>query len=311
MNARHLLAVKRYDEAIEAAARAIREAPEHAEPRYVYSVACNAGGKIGHALTPAQNAVQVEPFNSRYVAHLASVYSELDEHRKAFDTFDNALELDPTSPETHILHVEAVARALRTGGYVRTSKMTDRASSSVDTLLQLHPEESVSHATNARYLLLVNQPQEAAWAAHRALEIDPNEASSYQLLGLAFQGVGDKQKAGDAFVMAGKLDPSSSRSGDLLASLAKGSMPPIAFGCWVLLRLARAANRGQDSFGSQPTAGPDPNMPAILIVGVILTIACIGIAVWMHRNKPAKPSGPKHLSPQARQVLAARKELRG
>lgn len=311
MNARHLLAVKRYDEAIEAAARAIREAPDSAEPRYVYSIACTAAGKIDHALTPAQNAVQVEPFNSRYVAHLASVHSELDEHGKAFDTFDNALELDPTSPETHILHVEAVARALRTGSYLRTSKMTDRAKSSVDALLQLHPEESFTHATNARYLLLISQPQEAAWAAHRALEIDPNDASSYQLLGLAFQEVGDKQKAGDAFVLAGKLDPSSSQSGDLLAALAKGSMPPIAFGCWVLLRLGRVAASGQESIGPEPTAGPGLNIAAIIIVGVILTIVCVGIAVWMHRNKLARPSGPKYLSPQARRVLATRKELRG
>ena len=309
-NARNLLAIGRGKEAVEAAARAIAEAPNDPEARYVYSVACTAIGKFDHALEPAQNAVQVAPTDQRFVSHLASVYSSLDKNKLAFETFDDALALAPDSPDTHFLHVDAVDRAVRGGGNFRPSKLIERAKTSVYVLLGSYPELAETHAAHARYLLLTEQYQEAAWAAHRALEINPNRALSYQLLGCAFEGVGDKRKAGDAFVMAGKLDPHSSTSGDLLASLAKGSMPPIAFACWVLLRLGRVASSGNANDNTEAIIGPDLNITAIVVVGVILTVVCLGTAIWFHRNKPVRDPGPKYLSPEARAVLAARKELR-
>ncbi len=239
------------------------------------------------------------------------MYSSLDKNKLAFETFDKALALAPLSADTHFLHVDAVDRAVRGGGNFRPSKLIERAKTSADVLVSSYPQLADSHAAHARYLLLTEDYQEAAWAAHRALEIDPNRASSYQLLGVAFQGVGDKRKAGDAFVMAGKLDPHSSTSGDLLASLATGSIAPIAFACWAALRLGRVAASGQENFADQATTGPGLNTTAIFIIGVILSVVCLGIAVWFHKNKPARDPGPKYLSPEARAILAARNELRG
>ena len=177
---------------------------------------------------------------------------------------------------------------LRHPKFERRPEMLAKAKRSRDSLLREHPEQLVSHLVDGNVHLLDGKHQKALQAAERALAIAPDNPGGHQLRGLAQKGLGQIRNAGDSFVTAGKLDPTSSSSGDMLAGLGKAAAP-IGFALYALVRISA-------------TAGASAGW----LIGIVILLAGGAFLYW--RRQETKP---EELSPEAKRVLETRKKMNG
>ena len=139
-------------------------------------------------------------------------------------------------------------------------------------------------------------------AAKRSLSIAPDNAQAHQMLGIAEQHLGRHREAGDSYVRAGKLDPTSSSSGELLDGLGAGLgkvVAPAGLGAFMLFRVAtRTSARGAESAGIPP---------GVILVFVI--VAMVLFFAFKNTDRPARyDDGLDQLSPEARAIIQQRKD---
>ena len=92
--AERALRLRKFDDAVNLATKAIEQKPETAEP-YVIRASANAALKrLRQAITDLTKAIERDPRPTTYMFR-GQVNSELDEHAAALADFDRALELDP------------------------------------------------------------------------------------------------------------------------------------------------------------------------------------------------------------------------
>lgn len=222
------------------------------------------------------------------------VLSFLDRHKESIETIEQALALNPSHATTHIAMVDCVRlipKAKRPKDFVLKARL------SRDVLMRDRPELHKTHQMDAFVHLMDGNLRQVKEAALRSLRLEPNDPIGHELLGIAEQHLGNVRAAGDSYVKAGKLDPTSQSSGTLLDSLGK-SAAPIGLGVFLLFRLvARTGARGAESAGV-PT-------------GVILVLVLVGGAVvWAIAKSNAESRPQNKLSPEAQRVADAREKTK-
>ena len=135
-------------------------------------------------------------------------------------------------------------------------------------------------------------------SSKRTLAINPNSVVGHQLMGITQRDIGNTRAAGDSFVTAGKLDPTSDTSRSLLSNLGKGGAAPLGLGAYFVFRaIAKAGSAGAESAG--------------VPVAIIIVLLVVGFIVFqVHRNQERRRTATGQLSPQAQAVLEADKKLR-
>jgi len=116
----------------------------------------------------------------------------------------------------------------------------------LDEAVRAHPNDATVYFAQARLDLVDEDAARAETSARQGLALEPAHPVGHQLLGMAAQMQGRARAAGDHFVSAGRLDPRSSASTELLRSLRKvGPLGRVAFVLmlWISVRIARQGVR--------------------------------------------------------------------
>lgn len=287
-----LLGLSRWQEARDSAASALGEDPTDAYMHYLLSIAYDGLEQLPRAQDSIGTALSLDPEQGIYVEQHARLLSLLGQHVDAQAAFERALQLDPGSIEAHAGYVEAILRDPRSERRLTKKERLATAREIADSLLADAPDTEIAHLIDSKVHLANDDIVRSQSAARRALQIDPNSAIGHQLMGITHQQKGDTRAAGDSFVAAGKLDPTSSTSRDLLKGLGRGKIA-LGFGAFYLLRITlKAGARGADGAG----------VPVGLIVAAIaILVGGFFAARWVTTKRNAEAA----LSPEARRALEA------
>lgn len=290
-----LIQVNRFQEAHDLALQSLAEIPQDAAMHSYLGLALNGLGRLEEALTSTENAIALNPGNYRFFEQRGLLLSKLGRHADASIAFEQALHLNPTDSYTKAAYVEALLREPATSRPTQRPARIARSSELVESMLENDPDSETTHLMHGKVLLAKNQNTQAQRAARRALAIDPNNAVGHQLLGMTQQNQGNVRAAGDSYVAAGKLNPHSTHSRDLLAGLGKGAAAVPLCGFFLLSRVARTGSKGAVHAG----------VPIAIVLVIVLAVAAAAIA---NRRKQRTASSPD-LSPEARRIYEANKKL--
>jgi putative PEP-CTERM system TPR-repeat lipoprotein len=225
------LAVGRVDDA-EALLLTIEETDDAAGPRrgLVAVVTAMQKGRTGEALDRAEQLVQAWPENAEFQTMLGRIALRLERYDTARSAFQAAQKLSPDNSETYIdlARVEiatgnvAAAKSQLMGGLDRLPGGTGlmmtlgriaAGSGEYEDALTWFTEaaEADPNALEPRILLVRLHMQQgdfrmAADAAAVALDINPQDAETHNLLGLAQRGIGELSDAANSFEKASNLD---------------------------------------------------------------------------------------------------------
>lgn len=288
-----LINIQRWQEALDQSAASLAEIPQDAHMHFLHGLALHGLGRTKDALDANDRAIALSHESVRYHEQRGILLSKLGKHKQAFDSFEHALTLDPSDVNVRGGYVEAIVRdPASINSLVKTRLI--RARTLADSILVDAPDTEFAHVINAKVLLAEDKPFKAQEAAKRALKIEPNSVVGHQLMGITHREIGNTRQAGDAFVAAGKLDPTSNTSRNLLSSLGKGGAAPFGLGAYLLFRFI--AKSGQ-------AAG--------VPVAIVLVLVVLGFAGFkLHQSREGRESAKAALSPEARSVLEADKKLR-
>src|SRR5687768_582130 len=164
-----------------------------------------------------------QPPSSRDVAgedFLFHLYrgSELLQDDRVHDAkaeLEQALSLQPSDPKSQDLLAIVY---FRLGMYPRAIAIYER-------LVHTHPEAITPRVNLALSYLKTGQPTQARFELERVLERDPNHARAWGYLGLAYQRMGDYEKASHAFA-AGGHDAMARRLLEMATTSASVSIRP-------------------------------------------------------------------------------------
>jgi hypothetical protein len=100
-----------------------------------------------------------------------------------------------------------------------------RAIAIYETLIQLHPQAATPRINLALCYLKTGQAAAARSELERVLELDPGHSRAWGYLGLAFQRLGDYERACHAF-MEGGHEPMARRLAEMVGLVADPRLPP-------------------------------------------------------------------------------------
>ena len=144
-------------------------------------------GRREEAVAQLRKVVRANPDMRDAWEMLGVTLTELDRKKEAIEALDRTIALDPTSAEPHL----ALARILALDG------RRDVALQHAD--LATRREPGKGYEMQAQILLDLSRPDEAAAAARRSLEADPQRAMSQFVLGVVAQKAGRYEDALAAF----------------------------------------------------------------------------------------------------------------
>jgi arylsulfatase A-like enzyme/Flp pilus assembly protein TadD len=144
-------------------------------------------GRRAEAVDQFRKVVRANPDMRDAWEMLGATLTELDRRKEAIEALDRTIALDPTSAEPHL----ALARIFVLEG------RRDVALQHAD--LAARREPGKGYEMQAQILLDLNRPDEAAAAARRSLEADPQRAMSHFVLGVVAQKAGRYEDALAAF----------------------------------------------------------------------------------------------------------------
>lgn len=295
VRAQQLIQLRRYVEARDLASAELAAVPFDADLHEQLASAHGGLEEWDKALDAIEQSLSLTPADPYRHGFRAMALSLLGRHGEARAGFEHALELDPENSFTHMAQVEAVLRDPAVDNKLDRPRLLALARRSCDTMLRVSPELDVSHLMHAKLLIAQKNFTDAKTAAERAIAANPNNPIAHQLRGIAQQQLGQIREAGDSYVAAGKIDPSSSTSGDLLEGLGKAAAP-LGLGAFLLFRLvARAGSRGAEA------GGVPPALILILVIGAM-------VAFFAVQRGRSRQTNSERLSPQAQAALKAREK---
>ncbi len=207
--------------------------------------------------------------------------SELLQDNRVHDAkaeLEHALSLQPSDPKGQDLLGIVY---FRLGLYPRAIAIYER-------LIQLHPEALEPRINLALSYLKTGQPSQARFELERVVEQNPSHSRAWGYLGLAFQRLGDYERAGYAFSAGGhdgmarrlvelsmtaaaslSLRPPSASQGDLsevaAAALQEGDREAMTFRQSEIERLRGPGSNQHDTVSAPPHPSNEPpgNLPPL------------------------------------------------
>jgi tetratricopeptide (TPR) repeat protein len=308
---RHLVALRRWDEALSALQPVLASDSEGHEAWCLRAQCMLALGRYSEAISSAQRALTLNPDAEWPHRLLALAYLNSRQTAKARAEADEAVRLDPTSP--HTLHVLAIS-LLRQRKRQEAQEVAQRS-------VAENPHNDLAYLTLATVARVRRQWDVAEDAYRQGLRIDPNDHEL--MLGLAevLHRRGRQEEAGEAYVAAARIAPTDSRARHGLARLglplvavgfglkfvgiqvlrgvavASGSPLHAAIwfavllgaGCLITTLLKRRAARNLPA-SIRAGLSADYRNAALVWLGV-WGIACLFLSLWAITITPAKGGG--------------------
>ena len=154
---------------------------------------------IQQSADAADRALAIDPNRSLVHVSLSRVYRAAGRHEDAERHARVAVTMSPQSDEAH--------RELANVRFERRD--VDGAIAELHTAIALRPAYATSHALLGYMLIRSARYREAVAPLTRATELNSRDASSFQLLGTAYQYLGDRQQAIGNYEHALRLNPSA------------------------------------------------------------------------------------------------------
>lgn len=153
------------------------------------------------------HAIGLKPTYAAYV-YLGQISAAENAMQKAIDHFSRAITLEPRRAEAY---------SDRGREYLRLIK-PDEAIRDLTKAIEITPTDA-SYVNRANSFLLKRQFKDALADAAKAIALNPRNANAYNARGLAYAGLGQKQKAISDYRTALSLDPTLSAARNNLARL--------------------------------------------------------------------------------------------
>jgi tetratricopeptide (TPR) repeat protein len=254
-----LLELHRYDEAVEAAARAAILDPTDPLPYELQARAYLGMGDLDAARRAADRALELGP--DRASGHLTRVttLSALGRDRAALRAAESAVAIDPELPEAHHALTIALLRCHR----VR------RAERAAERCLELAPDSTIGLHAATSVALHRQRWREAEVLSRRALALDPEDARAHHTLGVAVASqFGRRYEGLDELATASRLDPYDSSSRKAMRWVGHGG---VLAACLILVV---GLVRRWISNGEPETLGD-----GIAAIGLVVGLLVVGLAI--------------------------------
>jgi Flp pilus assembly protein TadD len=255
---------RRYDQALEAANRALAANPDNAAAHTLACRALLALGRHGEAVRAGSQAVANAPqwsFAHRIHSLALRRHPEGSRHPnidRALQSAGEAVRLAPADPANHTNYAETCALA----GHLPA------ADEAIRHALKLDPGSANAWASASYVAIKARNWTAAERAARRALALDPDNYTATNNLGVAMRAQGRWTVGAVAFHSAARIDPRSPTARDNVESIG---------------------------FQYLAVLSAIPLLP-LLIVWPVFVAARIGVARWLITSKPRK------LRPLARRI---------
>lgn len=182
-----LRTLEHYEEAIEVFHKALALNPEDAWSWASLGAAYSGMDKYRSALEALNKAIELSPENVWAMGYKGVVLRMVQRYQEAIDTFDQALSLSEN--ESWILIEKSIAlRLWKKEGSVQGVELLKKAEVIEKDNSWLYLQLSICQYLAGNY-------QEAKEAAQKAIELNSSLIIAYQVLGLAYEKLGDMEKA--------------------------------------------------------------------------------------------------------------------
>jgi tetratricopeptide (TPR) repeat protein len=293
MRTRALIDARRYAEAAEAARTGLAADPSHGGLTLLRAIALCEARELDDALACADRAIALQPHNALAHRTRGWILHRLGRDAEALDQLGRALALDPHDAETHVMRAEALlARAPRSPlARRRRDRLVAEAHWHAGEATRLEPNAPGGFLVHSKARITANDAMGAEQWARQALSIQPDHPLGHQLLGMSAQLRGDSRTAADHYVAAGKLDPRSRTSLDLLRNV-RTAVPISGIVLYPVVRFALAAGGAAGG----------------VVLSLVVT-AVVGLVVWWIFGP--RWQARRAMSEEARAVLARDRQVRG
>lgn len=284
--ARSLVAVKRWRDAMEALAPAYGNEATAADAYCLQAQCLLALGQPGQAAAAARQALSWRPDSEWGHRLLAIAYLRTGYGRDASAEATEAVRLAPKS--AHALHTLAscqLARGKRDAAY-ETARMSVAA----------NPQEPLAHLTLAQAAMAQELYTLAERSYREGLRLNPNNVDLALGLGRALHKLGRRHEAAEAYLAAGRADPTDSRARHRLARVG---LPAVSAGTVFVLTILL---KGLTIIGAQNVirlrpGWLQPNWTALVVGSAVLLAGGTAMSLRVR--------GTRRLPEAVRQGLAA------
>lgn len=215
-----LYELHRFDEAAAIAQEGLSEAPDDEELLVLLGSAVLATGDTSRARKVAASAIAAGPDHAGAHILMSRVLRSIGRNGEAADAALQAVALDPWSPAAHVAASQAYTEMAAYRPNIE--RFRPAAVHHAMACIELDPFGPAGPICMANIALASEEWDIADQWGRRALELDPTCSSGHQALGLAAKGRGDRHAAGEHLVDAGRLDPRSSSTTEMLKQLVEG-----------------------------------------------------------------------------------------
>lgn len=278
--ARSLVGLRRYDEALTALSQASVDGDETAEAHCLRAQALLGLGKAREAGEAARAACALSPHEEWPHRLLAISEQDRGRHRRALAAAKEAARVAPWS--LHAQHVLALTQ-VNVGDTVGAELTAARCA-------EQSPQTPLAHQTVARVALATGKLDAAEAAARRVLSLRPQDDDGQALLADILERRGRSREASELRVAAVRSNPHSRSHRRRLASRAAG--PVIALG-WLgkffvvqgVVQGGRLARDGgaSDAAGAGSDSGGLPHGVVLLILHAVV-LGIWGVWAWRRRQ---------------------------
>ncbi|WP_169713780.1 protein kinase family protein [Paludifilum halophilum] len=152
--------------------------------------------KLDAAISQAKEAVHADPEEKTYLLHLAKLYWEKEEYRKAVDTLEQGVE---KIPDAEVYEALAI--------YALKADDLDRAEKAIDQAISMDEENPQFYYHRGRVDGARKEYAAAVRSFKKAIRLDPKDARYHNSLSTYLLKEGDYKEAKDHARKATELDP--------------------------------------------------------------------------------------------------------
>ena len=280
---RALLELGRHEEVRAAGARALAEAPDDPVLLSLVSLAETLGDEPEAGLATARRAVAAAPEDPDAAWALAHALRGTGRSGDALDELERAAALSPRWVGPRVAYCDAAAvhhpplARLHPG---EARRLLERARFHAQQALAIAPDDPGPHLATAKVALLADDVGAAERSVRAALALQADHPVAHQLLGLVAERRGDRRAASDHYLDAGRLDPTSRRTPDLLRTVrgspVSGCLPVGLLALGVIVALGAFADDPGVSLGERIAYGA---------AGAVLVAIAVPIGRWLARRR--------------------------
>lgn len=194
--------------------RAVQLNPDHAGAHHLLGVAYGREGDVERATAEFEKALKLDPNDLEAMIYLARRYSEMGRVKEALDLYERALQLDPDNLE---LIKDYSYLALKFDDQNRIAAVHEALGRAV----KLAPNDPLILMNYGYTLYLLGAVEKAIDYYLKAIDLDPSSLIARYNLALAYEAIGEADKAHKVWGEILKLDPNGKYGAEARRRLGK------------------------------------------------------------------------------------------